>query len=302
VARGKVSLSRVPVELAEVVASALETVSPALEERSHQLSVSVPARGLVVDADPERLAQVFANLLTNAAKFTEPGGCIEIEAEPRQGCVQLVIRDNGIGIDPRHLPRIFDLFMQTRPARDPARGGLGIGLSIVRNLVALHGGTISAYSEGPGRGSEFLVELPLASGPSVTPSPAAIPRPVPRSDARRVLIVDDNRDAADSLCEGLAVCGHVTAVAYDGPTALQAAATFKPEIAFLDIGLPVMDGYELARRLRAQSPAALALVALTGYGLESDRDQARAAGFQHHLVKPIDLDAVASLVERLCSR
>jgi signal transduction histidine kinase/CheY-like chemotaxis protein len=298
VARGKVVLSRAPVELAEVLAKAVETVSPALEERSHQLSVSVPARGLVVDGDEERLAQVFDNLLNNAGKFTEPGGHIQIVAEARDGRARVSIRDNGAGMDATQLPHIFDLFMQ---ARDGARGGLGIGLTIVRNLVALHGGTVAAHSEGPGRGSEFVVELPLAAaGAADRPAPSP-PRPIQRSDARRVLIVDDNRDAADSLCDGLTACGHATAVAYDGATALEAAATFQPHIALLDIGLPVMDGYELARRLRAHSPA-LALVALTGFGLESDRDQARAAGFQEHLVKPIDLEALEALVGRLCPR
>jgi signal transduction histidine kinase len=298
VARGKVTLSRAAVELAEVMAKALETVSPALEERSHQLSVSVPARGLVVDADQERLAQVFANLLTNAAKFTEPGGRIQISAETRDGRVRVVFRDNGVGIDPQQLPHVFDLFMQSRPGRDPARGGLGIGLSIVRNLVALHGGTVTAHSDGPGRGSEFAIDLPLAATPSTTAEVPANAEAVVGSDARRVLIVDDNRDAADSLSECLNACGHLTAVAYDGPSALQLVTAFRPELAFLDIGLPVMDGYELARRLHTQLPD-LILVSLTGYGLESDRDQALAAGFQHHLVKPIDLEAVESLVARL---
>jgi signal transduction histidine kinase len=298
VARGKVSLSRAPIELSQVMAKALETVSPALEERSHQLSVSVPPLGLVVDADEQRLAQVFANLLTNAAKFTQPGGRIQILAEARQGRVRVEVRDNGVGIDPQQLPRVFDLFTQARPGRDPARGGLGIGLSVVRNLLALHGGTVTAHSDGPGCGSEFVVELPLAAPRSDAPPEAAALAPRPREDGRRVLIVDDNRDAADSLSEALAASGHLTAVAYDGPSALQAGLTFEPQIAFLDIGLPVMDGYELARRLRAQSPD-LALVALTGYGLESDRNLAQAAGFQHHLVKPIDLDTVDALIAGL---
>jgi CheY-like chemotaxis protein len=302
VARGKLALSRAPVELAEVMAKALETSSPLLEERSHQLSVSVPSRGLVVDADDERLAQVFSNLLTNAAKFTEPGGRIAVTAELRESRVRVVIRDSGVGIDPQQLPHVFDMFMQARPGRDPARGGLGIGLSIVRNLVALHGGTVTASSDGPGRGSEFVVELPLASA-SIAPRPtAAGSRPALRAVARRVLIVDDNRDAADSLSEGLTACGHLTAVAYDGPAALKTAAAFQPEVVFLDIGLPVMDGYELARRLRTQIAPDVPLVALTGYGLESDRDQARAAGFHHHLVKPIDLDTVEALVARLSAR
>jgi CheY-like chemotaxis protein len=298
VARGKVALSRAPIELADVLTKALETVSPALEERSHQLSVSVPAAGLVVDGDDERLAQVFANLLNNAAKFTEPGGRIQILAEPREGRVRVSIRDNGAGIDAKVLPHVFDLFMQ---ARDGSRGGLGIGLTIVRNLVALHGGTVTAHSDGPGRGSEFVVELPLtAAGAAQRPTPSG-PLPVQRGDARRVLIVDDNRDAADSLSEGLAACGHRTAVAYDGPSALSIATTFDPDIALLDIGLPVMDGYELARHLRSGCPD-VTLVALTGYGLDSDRDQVRAAGFHEHLVKPIDLEAVAALVARLSSR
>jgi signal transduction histidine kinase len=298
VARGKVALSRAPIELAEVLTKALETVSPALEERSHQLSVSVPPRGLVVDGDDERLAQVFANLLNNAAKFTEPGGRIQIRAEPCDGRVRVGIRDNGAGIDARQLPHVFDLFMQ---ARDGSRGGLGIGLTIVRNLLALHGGTVTAHSDGPGRGSEFVVELPLAAaGAAQRPTPSG-PQPIQRGDARRVLIVDDNRDAADSLSEGLADFGHRTAVAYDGPSALTIATTFDPDIALLDIGLPVMDGYELARHLRAACPDVI-LVALTGYGLDADRDQVRAAGFHEHLVKPIDLEAVAALVARLSSR
>jgi signal transduction histidine kinase len=302
VARGKVVLNRAPIELAEVMAKALETASPALEERAHQLSVSVAPGGLLIDADDQRMAQVFANLLTNAAKYTEPGGRIEVTAQVDQHDqarrVRVVVRDSGVGIDPGQLAHIFDLFVQGRPGL--ASGGLGIGLSIVRNLVTLHGGTVSAHSEGPGRGSEFVVELPLIEGGRVAArSPAPTPRPAPRTDVRRVLIVDDNRDAADSLSDGLIACGHVTAVAYDGPAALAAAATFHPQLALLDIGLPVMDGYELARRLRAEGPADLKLVAITGYGLESDRERARAAGFHHHLVKPIDLDTVEALVARL---
>jgi CheY-like chemotaxis protein len=298
VARGKVVLSRAPIELAEVMAKALETASPALEERAHQLSVSMPSRGLLIDADDQRMAQVFANLLTNAAKYTEPGGRIQVSAQAQDRRVRVVVRDSGVGIDPRQLPHIFDLFVQGRPGL--ASGGLGIGLSIVRNLVTLHGGTVTAHSEGPGKGSEFVVELPLSQGSSTAAPPTvSAPLPAARTDARRVLIVDDNRDAADSLSEGLTACGHVTAVAYDGPAALAIAATFQPQLALLDIGLPVMDGYELARRLRAEGPADLKLVAITGYGLDSDRERAHAAGFHHHLVKPIDLDTVEALVGRL---
>jgi len=299
VARGKVVLSKAPIELAEVIAKALETASPALEDRAHQLSVSLASRGLLIDADEQRMAQVFANLLTNAAKYTEPGGRIEISAQAEHpGRVRVVVKDTGVGIDPRQLPHIFDLFVQGRPGL--SGGGLGIGLSIVRNLVSLHGGTVTAHSAGPGRGSQFVVELPLSQGGSATAQPTAqAPRPAARIDARRVLIVDDNRDAADSLSEGLIACGHITAVAYDGPAALATAASFQPQLALLDIGLPVMDGYELARRLRAEGPVDLKLVAITGYGLESDRERARAAGFHHHLVKPIDLDTVEALVGRL---
>jgi signal transduction histidine kinase len=299
VARGKVVLNKAPIELAEILSRALETVSPALEERAHQLSVSVPARGLLVEADDQRLAQVFANLLTNAAKYTERGGHIQVGAQIAGGLVRVVVRDSGVGIETQQLPHIFDLFVQGRPGL--ANGGLGIGLSIVRNLVTLHGGTVSAHSEGPGRGSEFVVLLPLAAPDTAAPRPAApAARGAFRTDARRVLIVDDNRDAADSLSEGLIACGHVTVVAYDGPAALTAASTFLPQLALLDIGLPAMDGYELARRLRAEGPADLKLVAITGYGLDSDRERTRAAGFHHHLVKPIDLDTVEALVGKLC--
>jgi signal transduction histidine kinase len=305
VARGKVELRRVPIEIVDVVAKALETASPALEARAHQLVLSIPPGGLLVDADEQRLAQVFANLLTNAARYTDPGGRIEIAATARDGRIQVAVRDSGMGIEPEQLPHIFDLFVQGNPRQfsglpeEGVSGGLGIGLSIVRNLVELHGGTVTAHSEGRGRGSQFVVDLPRAQAAAPSPPSDAAPAPTPHP-ARRVLIVDDNRDAADSLAEALTDAGHRTAVAYDGPSALELAPGFAPDVVLLDIGLPVMDGYEVARRLRATLPAdRCQLVALTGYGLESDRVQAHAAGFRDHLVKPIELEALIALIAQL---
>ena len=299
VARGKVALKRAPIEVSEVLARALEIAGPALEKRAHQLAISVPPQGLLVDADEHRLAQVFGNLLTNAAKYTEPGGRIEIDASAESDRVRVAVRDSGVGIDATQLPHIFDLFVQGQAGLDRAGGGLGIGLSIVRNLVERHGGQVTAHSDGPGRGSAFTVELPraLAAAHRGDTGPVMV-RAAARADARRVLVVDDNRDAADTLAEGLADIGYLTRVAYDGPGALAAAVAWKPHVVLLDIGLPVMDGYEVARRLRAEHRD-LKVVALTGYGLESDRARLRAAGFDEHLVKPIDLDAVEALIARL---
>jgi PAS domain S-box-containing protein len=297
IARGKVELKTETVEIAEVLADAIETASPLIEQRAHTLRVEAAASGLRVDADPTRLSQVISNLLTNAAKYTPPGGEITVAAARLGDEIVLRVRDTGIGIAPEMLPRIFDLFVQDRQSVERAEGGLGIGLTIVRNLVERHGGSVSAQSAGPGLGCELVVRLP-ASGAAAElagahPAPAAPPRAVLRAGAPSVLIVDDNEDASTVLATLLAHLGHATRVAHDAPAALRTAADFLPDVAVVDIGLPVMDGYELAAHLR-QLPglADLHLIALTGYSQESDRRRSQAAGFHHHLVKPVGVDAL----------
>ncbi|AKJ02082.1 signal transduction histidine kinase [Archangium gephyra] len=306
VTRGKVELKREKLELSTVVAKALEQASPLIEQREHTLTVDVPRQGLRLDADPTRLAQVFSNLLTNAAKYTEPGGRISVRAM-REGQEAVIrVRDNGTGIDPETLPRVFNLFVQERQALDRSQGGLGLGLAIVRSMVTLHGGSVEVYSEGRGRGSEFTVRLPLLEAEEARAVAAPVQaEPVPPArDAvpGRVLVVDDNRDAADILSETLELLGCQTQVAYDGPSALRMAETFQPEVALLDIGLPVMDGYELARLLRQRyADRGIRLIAVTGYGQASDRQQSKEAGFDAHLVKPLDLDVLESLLKRLAA-
>ena len=305
ITRGKVELKRERLEIVEVVAKAIELSSPLLEQRRHHLTVDVAPRGLVVDGDATRLAQVLSNLMTNAAKYTESGGQITVEAERRGREVEIRVRDNGIGIAPDVLPRVFEFFVQDRQALDRAQGGLGLGLAIVRNLVTMHGGTVSARSEGIGRGSEFTVRLPAAGRMAEVPvarALSAVTRPA-TTGAHRVLVVDDNEDAAALLAESLGSLGHQTEVAADGPSALRMAETFQPDIALLDIGLPVMDGYELAHRLRERPELGrLRLIAVTGYGQESDRSLSRKAGFDAHLVKPVQFERLAGLFEELFGR
>jgi CheY-like chemotaxis protein len=264
--------------------------------------VNVPRRGLLVEVDDHRMAQAVANLLTNASKYTEPGGRIVIAATDDGDSIFVSVKDTGAGISPDMLPRIFDMFVQGKQSLDRTEGGLGLGLTIVRSIVELHGGAVWASSEGPGKGAELTMRLPslpqqvldLVVDPeiSVTETPAA------SLQGKRVLVVDDNSDAAETLADILRALGHTTSIAHDGPTALAAAAAFKPHVALLDIGLPVMDGYELARRLREQPDLGKThLFAITGYGQESDRERSRAAGFQEHLVKPIDLAELATLID-----
>jgi len=297
VIRGKVRLERRPVALADVISNAVEQASPLLEERRHALDVDA-AEGLLLDGDAHRLAQVVANLLTNAAKYTDPGGRIVLRAVGEEREVRLSVTDDGIGISPALLPRIFDLFVQGERNLDRAPGGLGIGLTIVRSLVDLHGGRISAESAGRGRGSTFTVWLPMALAPRTRlPSPSS--ERARRAGSRvPVLVVDDNVDAAELLAEVLRSRGHEVQVAYDGPSALAVVEEAPPRVALLDLGLPVMDGYELARRLRERL-GALRLVAVTGYGQEPDRRASAQAGFDAHLVKPVDLDAICEVVDRL---
>jgi PAS domain S-box-containing protein len=298
ITRGMIRLRKERVELAAVVGKAVDMASPLLEQREQHLTVDVPATGCTLDADCERLAQVIANLLTNAAKYTQPHGHIRVNAarEPLDGGrgVAIRVQDDGRGMAPELLSVVFDMFVQGKRPIDRSEGGLGLGLTLVRTLVDLHGGTASASSAGAGCGSEFVVRLPLAGAAPDVASEALASTPAETS-GRRVLIVDDNADVVEVMGELLRVSGYQVAVAHDAPEALRLAGRFEPEVAVLDIGLPVMDGYELARRLRLGNPG-LRLVAVTGYGQAEDRERSRAAGFQEHLVKPIDTDVLLAAV------
>ncbi|WP_438021853.1 GAF domain-containing protein [Sorangium sp. So ce233] len=298
ITRGKVELRRERVDLRSVLNGALETSRPLIEAAAHELAVRLPAEPLLLDADPTRLAQVFANLLNNAAKYTPGGGVIRLAAQREGAGVVVRVVDNGVGIPADMLPKVFDMFTQVVRSIDRAQGGLGIGLTLVRRLVELHGGTVHAESEGPGHGSTFTVRLPLAAAEEPA-SRHSSPGPAGRDAAAalRILVVDDNVDGAESLALLLRMSGHRTRAVHTGPEAMTAARELGADVVFLDIGLPGMSGYEVARRLRAEPGfAGLVLVALTGWGTEDDRRQAREAGFDHHLTKPVDAAEVRRLV------
>jgi signal transduction histidine kinase/CheY-like chemotaxis protein len=303
VTRGKIQLQREVLEATGAIASAIETTSPLFEQRSQRLTVTVPESGLLLFADQGRLSQAISNLLTNASKYTEPHGAIWLTACQENGEVAIRVRDTGIGIAPEALPTVFDLFVQAAGSIDRSNGGLGIGLTVVRSLVELHGGTVSAESKGIGHGSEFVIRLPRATSVEAKRAPVAeapLPRKTAGARSRRVLLVDDNPDIAHALAQILEALGCVTRVAYDGPSAISAAASFEPELALLDIGLPVMDGYELARRLRRMAATSTTrLVAVTGYGQLSDRQRSHEAGFDEHIVKPFALDTIQEILARL---
>ena len=300
IARGKVKLVRHPVDVGQLISRAVETVSPVLEEKGHRLMTSIDP-GLFVEGDADRLVQVVANLLANAAKYTHPTGCIEVRGhEAADGGVVLEVRDNGSGIPGELLPHVFDLFRQGPQASDRAQGGLGLGLAIVRNIVELHGGRVSAASDGPRKGSTFIVWLPRADARSKTPEKPARRRRAASEGAngRRILVVDDNRDSTEVLALLLTRRGYEVEVAHDAVAGLKGAIAFRPAVALLDIGLPEMDGYELARRLKAKrSLRHLRLIAVTGYGQPSDREKAFDAGFSEHVTKPFEFERLAELIE-----
>ena len=299
ITRGRLELSRERIEIADVVSRAIEIASPLLEQHRHFLELDVP-RGLIVYGDAGRLAQVVANLLTNAAKYTEPGGQIYVSAAHDGDELLLRVRDTGVGIEPDILPRIFDRFVQQRQTLARSQGGLGLGLAIVRSLVELHGGTVTVTSQGRGHGSEFVVRLPLAADVTVhhTAAVGAASSGSALGTGARVLIVDDNQDAAAMLSTLLREFGYETRVAFDGPTALTAAETFEPDLALLDLGLPVMDGFELAHRFRRDVKLERTrLIAVTGYGQQADRDASREAGFAAHIVKPVDAAVLRELLK-----
>jgi signal transduction histidine kinase len=292
ITRGMLELKRQLFDLRDAIANAVETASPLLEQRRHELNVEV-ARGLLVDGDATRLAQVVANLLTNAAKYTPNGGRIDVRAAREGQRVVVRVRDTGTGIDPALLPHVFDLFTQGARGIDRKEGGLGIGLTLVKRLTELHGGIVRAHSEGHGRGSELVVDLPSAFSATLDVALAQGSPAIPAGTLRRVLVVDDNCDAADTLADLLRCAGHEVVVAYDGPRALAIAEQFTPEVAIVDIGLPVIDGYEVAARLQTVvRDRRLRLLALTGYGQEHDRARSRIAGFSAHLVKPVSLEVL----------
>lgn len=297
ISEGKLSLSLQQVSFASVVDAAIEVARPSLDRKNHRFNVSLPAEAIILRADPLRLSQVFSNLLTNAAKYTDPGGHIELIGRLESGRLCVSVKDNGIGIPPEELTTVFSLFSQLEAANARAEGGMGIGLALTKGLVELHGGTIEARSAGRGYGSEFIVRLPLAEElPAGEPAPEA-----GKSGAigrgRRVLVADDNQDAADSLSAILTMAGHEVRVAYDGLTAVSVAQAFRPHVALLDIGMAGLDGYAVASALRKQSwgPDIL-IIALTGRGQEEDKRQAQAAGFDVHLTKPVDPEQIRSLL------
>jgi PAS domain S-box-containing protein len=294
ITRGLIRLDKKVVSVATMMEHALETVRPFIDEKGHQLNVTLPESDVRIEADLTRIAQALCNLLTNAAKYTEPRGRISLEGTAAKGRAEIRVRDTGIGIRPDLLPHVFDLFRQADRALDRSQGGLGIGLTVARNLAQMHGGEVTASSAGPGQGSEFVLSLPLTSAALTSAEPHAAPRVSVR---RKVLIVDDNRDAADSLAMVVSEWGCDAKTAADGPAALEQTEHDAPDVVLLDIGLPGMDGYEVAQRLRARAQtAACKIIAVSGYGADQDRRRAHEAGVDHHLTKPVDLDRLRELV------
>ncbi len=298
ITRGTLAVEHHIVDLADVVARAVETVVPMIEQAKHVLNVDVPPGSIFVSGDTGRLTQVAANLLTNAVRFTPAGGRIWVKGSKQGKEAVLSLRDNGRGIAAENLNNIFNMFVQGRDPLHRVGGGLGIGLALARRIVALHHGSIEALSEGEGKGSEFIVRLPLCLRPAAAedaPSISPVQDPKKRVDSKRILVVDDNVDAAHTLNELLLALGHETRVAYDGPEALLAADDFHPSIVLLDIGLPGISGYEVAKRLRTRTSQVMKIIAVTGWGQDIDRERSREAGFDEHLVKPVAESALLSL-------
>jgi two-component system CheB/CheR fusion protein len=297
---GKFKLAKEAVGLATVVARAVEAIRPVLEQRGHHLKINLPAQPVWLEVDLTRLEQVLLNLLDNAAKFTEPNGQIWLTARQEDNMVVLRVRDTGIGIEPELLPHIFDLFTSEDRKRNTTQEGLGVGLTLVRRLVEMHGGSVSVFSEGPGRGSEFIIRLPVFT--ELQHHEKRIGQATTRPGGRllQILVVEDNNDAGKSLAMVLRLWGHEVRVVRDGPAALQAVGQERPDVVLLDIGMPGMDGYEVAKRLRAQAAMKKALlIALTGYGQDEDRWRSREAGFDFHLVKPVSSEELRRVLSTL---
>jgi len=312
ITRGKINLNKEVIELETLISRTVETVQPLIEERGHMLTVDTPAGVLRVLGDPTRLTQALGNVLGNAAKYTDRGGSITLAVAERGSEVEIRVRDNGVGIPTELMPRIFNLFTQLDRTSGPPQSGLGIGLALVQRLVEMHGGSVTAHSDGPGRGSEFTIRLPLLLRESLeTEAPphklSTLEQSMTNDEdlvrtQRRILVADDNNDALESLATLLQLSGHEVYTATNGAVALESAEQNRPEVALLDIGMPKLDGYEVARRIRAQPwGQRITLVALTGWGQDSDRRRSQEAGFDSHLVKPLDLDKLTDLLAALPS-
>jgi len=296
---GKVTLKCVPIELGSILTAAVDAATPSIEARHHSLNMMLPQEVVYLNADPTRMAQVFGNLLDNAAKYTSDGGAIEINATADSEQVVVSVKDNGTGISPEELPEIFELFSQSNRALDRAQGGLGIGLSVVRSLVDMHGGSVEAQSGGLGLGTQMIVTLPVVQAPSAVTDPPVHAPPIAQRGLH-VLVVDDNIDAAESLAALLEMTGHHVRTAVDGLSALKECQSEAPDVVLLDIGLPGMDGYETARRLKAMPSLSDAiLIATTGYGQADDVARSKEAGFDYHFVKPVEPDTLIALLDGL---
>jgi len=305
ISRGKLELHREIVDVAAAVSQSVEAVRPMFECMEHQLTMTLQPQPIYLKADPIRLAQVVGNLLNNACKFTDRGGHIRLSIQTEGGQAVIRVQDTGIGIAAEQLPRIFEMFTQVDTSLERSRDGLGIGLMLVKNLVEMHGGTVEAHSRGLGQGSEFVIRLPVVSEPPSKTQPqepsGAKQATTTQQAQRRILVVDDNRDSAGTLRMMCELSGHQVHTAYDGLDAVEAAAKFQPDVILLDIGLPGLNGYEAARRIRCQPrDKDLMMVALTGWGQKEDRDRSKEAGFDAHLVKPVDFDALKKLLASEC--
>jgi signal transduction histidine kinase/ActR/RegA family two-component response regulator len=300
ISRNKMELRRSRVLLSDVISNAVETARPLIEAAGHELHVALPTEPIFLDADLTRLAQVFGNLLTNSAKYTEPGGHIWLNATPVDGEVVVAVRDTGIGIPAEALPAIFDMFSQVDRSLERSTGGLGIGLALVRGLVEMHGGSVSAASDGPGRGSTFTVRLPvLKARPELSPVKVDVTANG-NGPRRRILVVDDNRDSAETMAALLGLLGNEVVMAHDGIEAVEAAERTRPEVVLMDVGMPRLNGYEATRRIREQPWGSnVTIIAVTGWGQDGDRAQSRAAGCDGHLVKPVSLPDLQILLAEL---
>jgi signal transduction histidine kinase/ActR/RegA family two-component response regulator len=303
ISRNRLELRKEPILLSEVIERAVETSRPLVEQCGHELILTVPSEPLYLHADDVRLSQVFTNLLNNAAKYTPPPGHIWLMSLEVEDEVVVSVRDDGIGIDPEQLASLFEMFYQVDGSEEHARGGLGIGLSLVRRLVEMHGGNVTARSDGKGRGSEFEVRLPLIRMPRIDAKPDDAESASRSSLGQRILIVDDDHDAAGSLARLMRMAGYETQIAYDGVEAIEVAELFRPAIVLLDIGLPKFDGHETCRLIREQPwGAEMVFIALTGWGQEDERRKSEEAGFAHHLVKPVEYQDLLALLDKVALR
>jgi CheY-like chemotaxis protein/two-component sensor histidine kinase len=300
ISRGKINLQKQRSELAPILTNAVEASRPLIEAHRHELTVAMAPAPVYVEADTTRLAQAFSNLLNNAAKYTEPGGHIWLTSERQGSDVVVSVKDNGLGIRADKLPALFEMFSQVEGSLSRSQGGLGIGLHLVKRLVEMHGGSVAARSEGSGKGSEFVVRLPVIVEASSASVPAKEGESAAPKSSLRILIVDDNRDGADSLGMMLRLMGNDIRTAYDGEEAVAASEEFRPDVVLLDIGLPKLNGYEACRRIRQQPwSKGMVLIAVTGWGQEEDRRRSHEAGFDKHMVKPVDPQALMKLLGQL---